>query len=496
MSNALDNLLLRQSDPRALVSYLRRILTEQPEDKISEHLFAAVERESLPPTVLTIWLCVSRLPATLLYALKQEFSVFVRSIAIKQFVKSLRGKGWMDTWNGVGGTPGLLSLLSDFSVSEVKLLLTRIPRCLNGPHIEKKRARITELLQGLLPLIYQNLPFKSSDERPLVGIYSSLVPACSSQFVDELLRDGTSPLLRSRRHDGANNSHLLRAQYELLRRHCIDIIFRSGKSSVDLKYYLRPLLRSTPPFPSAEPGYSESMLFSLTVLRKLAAQQNITVEYHTILKDLIEPLLKRARVKRLDWTQIGEMMDLSIKYLASHSGEAKHLSFRRGSFIYSSVLFWKFWSTQRPQFEARLVSILRMIPHDRNRSMGEYGLALRWVPLPLRYRLLRIFFLHIGRRPVDIELTADLKRLPSAKWSPSIFLDMERGAAAELLKRLCAISVDDTFLIRLSGNTILSLPASKLLPHAHSSILLSILEQDQSGAVERVSCEPILAILF
>jgi hypothetical protein len=94
----------------------------------------------------------------------------------------------METLNGFAGTPDLLSLLSQFSVWEVKRLLTRIPRCLNGLRIEEKRAR-TEISHGLLPLIYLNTPFKSSDERPLVDLYLSLVPACSFQVVDKLLRN-------------------------------------------------------------------------------------------------------------------------------------------------------------------------------------------------------------------------------------------------------------------------------------------------------------------
>src|SRR6266536_1679828 len=185
----IDNSSLRQLAPPELAIYFCRLSKYHPEESISTHLFSAVERQSLPPTVLSVWLSIARTPATLLEALAQVFSVQTRRIAIKRLFKLLRESRWRETWEGLGGTPGLLSLLKGFSVLEVKFCLNLLPRCLNGPERTEKQTKVTELLRGLLPSIYPDAPFKNSDERPLLRHYQLLLPGCNSEFVDEILRD-------------------------------------------------------------------------------------------------------------------------------------------------------------------------------------------------------------------------------------------------------------------------------------------------------------------
>jgi hypothetical protein len=180
-----------------------------PEDQILAHLFAAVKQESLLPTVLSIWLSTSRSPVTLLHALEQEFSVLVCSSAIKHFPKLLRRKRWMETWNGVCGTPGLLSLFNQFSVWEVKRFLTRIPAVSMTRALKKGERESLSSFMAFFPSSTQTT-LKSSDERPPVDLYSSLVPTCSSKFVDELLRNAPSPLLSNQRYQKTTNSYLLR----------------------------------------------------------------------------------------------------------------------------------------------------------------------------------------------------------------------------------------------------------------------------------------------
>lgn len=182
--------------PPELAAYFRRLLKDHAdaEESLTASLFAAIERESLPPSVISVWLSIARSPSGLLQALTQEFSVSIRQFAIKRFFKLLRRKQWLETWDGVGGTPGLLTLLKDFSVLEVNMCLVRFSRWQTAHDRTEKQAKVTELLQGLLPYLYPDAPSQTSDERLFKGKYQLLLPRCSLVFVDGILRNG-GPLL-------------------------------------------------------------------------------------------------------------------------------------------------------------------------------------------------------------------------------------------------------------------------------------------------------------
>jgi hypothetical protein len=493
MANPFSNSTLRESPPKELAIHLRKLLGQFPEQEISTHLLSAVEVESLPPTVLLVWLSISRSPATTLQALKQEFSILVRSVAIKRFKKDLRGKTWRETWDGVGGTSGLLSLLSQFSVLDIKLFASRMHRGLKGPDVQEKRAKITELLHGLLPLIYPQSIFKSSDERPLVYEYSRLVPGCSTGFVDELLRGEKRALLTN---DSCRVKDLVQEQHEAIRRYCLDMIFESKENQIDLTAYLRPLCRSVPSLPSNVPGFSESMLFSLNLLKSLVARPEIKLKTFSVLTDLIEPLLRRAR-NRLGVSQVGEVVDLSIKYLEAHSEVVTHrLHFTPGGLLHICIRLWGLQSSMRVDFEPRLVSLFKLIPEYRNRDLQEISTVLTWVKRHSRYHLLQLIFLHYGGKKVDIGNEEDLKGLSINNWPCKIFMDMDRVLAVRFLERLRNINVEDNFVIHGTpgwgsfwGKSILDLPAVKYGQHTSSSILLGFLEYGQDGALERALCE-------
>jgi hypothetical protein len=489
-----DNSSLRELAPPELALFLCRLIKDHPEESISAHLFSAVERQSLPPTLLSVWLSIARTPATLLEALTQEFSVHTRRIAIKRFFKLLRTGRWRETWDGVGGAPGLLTLLEGFSISEVKFCLNLFTRCLNGPDRTEKQTKVSEFLRILLPMIHHDARFKTSDERPLLRHYQLLLPGSNPEFVDETLRDPESPLPTGAfgRFENKTNSDLLREHHELLRYHCLDHIFTSTYTAIYVDDFLGPLLHYAPGLPSTERGFSESMAFSLLVLRGLASQPDIKVRI-TVLTDLVEPLLRRARKRKADPAMIREILDLSITHLASHPDEAKHLSFRPDCFLYICIRLWASSSDHGPECESILVSVLRIIPSDRNRNLRDYGTALWWVQRPLRYNLLKLLFEHAGGKTIDIDETASLKGLSTKNWPCGLFYCMNRDKAVELLKRLRNTSLRDDFLGNGSG--ILSHPTSQDLSGANSSILLNLLEEGQPGVLERATCELSLAQL-
>lgn len=491
---AVDNSKLRELPPSEVASYLRRLMKDQPEKSISDHIFAAVERQSLPPTALAVWISVAGTPATLLEALTQEFSVCTRRCAIKRLCKLLHRSRWRETWEGIGGIPGLLSLLKGFSVSDVKLCLLLLPRTVNGPDRAEKQTNMTELLKGLLPMFYPDTHFKTLDERPLFRYYQALFPGCNTKFVDGVLRDTGNPLLSDGilhgKSDNQTNPDLIREYHEILRRHCLEDIFSSTYTSINIDFYLKPLLRYAPGLPTSETGISESMAFSLLLLRRLSSQPDAKVRLN-ILTELIEPLLRRARRKRVYFTTIREIMDLSIKYLSCHPNEAKQLSFNQKGFLYMCIKIWVSPWADSPDIESRLLSTLRLFPSDWSHNIRIYEEALPWVRKPLRYKLLKFFLLHIGDKSVDIDEEQSLKKASLKKWPCSIFFSIKRDEALGLLTRLRNINLRDDFLEIPPANSILSHPAAQDIYGADSSILLNLLEveQNEQKVFERAACE-------
>jgi len=485
MIHAINHSILLQSEPKALASYLRELLEYHEERDISKFLFSAVEKESLPPTIFSIWLNITASTTTLFSALKQDFSIYIRYAAIKRFKQLIRRRNWAQAWNGIGGTQGILTLLSTFSVHEVKKFISSFPRQLNSPENAEQREKVTELLQGLYPSIYHDSPFKTLDERPLANTYSILVPGCTSKFVDGVLRTEKSPLIRYH-----NKAGIIRHHYELLRDHCLSVLKQDPIYPIHVNEYFDSLSTTSPPLPSHKHGFSESMLFSMNFLQEHVARSDLQLPGKSILTIIIEPLVRRARRKRLPWSDIGEIMDLAIKYLNAHPEEDSLLSFRTGSFMHFSAIFWAVCTKSlRPEFEGRLVSVLRHVTYERPMLLQQFRNILIKVPRSLRYRLLRIIFLNMPNVKADINTLEGL--IESESWPFELFLDIESHEAIAFINRLNNVNKADTFLqkAKYGGNTIFTLEPSQHTSRYSSSALLRLfLEKSEPGSMKRFTC--------
>ena len=249
-----------------LALYLRDAASSNSAKAASEHLLAAIEQEILPPTVFSIWLKATfGYAIPLIDALRQNFSKQVRKFAILQFGKELRKSNWKHAWNGLGGTDGLLTIFAQMSVREVKIFCKAVGRCKGRSQVGlvARQRHITELVQGLLPFLYPESAFKSTDERPLTKYYAQMVPACSSDSVAAIIADSSHPLF-----DGLPKRRIVNYHHTLLQRVALDAL--SGRQSQDitedqldddgtesfLSGYLPWLLQSVPQSPGAEPKFS------------------------------------------------------------------------------------------------------------------------------------------------------------------------------------------------------------------------------------------------
>lgn len=478
----LDIKLLLRSHPRDLPSYFKEILKTYPEREISAELFTAINDELLPPTVSSAWLPISQSFETVHRALEQSFSVHLRSFAIQRFGKLIRrpGNDWPEAWKGIGDTQGIVELLGGFSIVHIKEFLWIFRDSINGSQEEEKRAKVTELLQALI---------KSPDNRPLLRYYSFLIPACTSQYIQELLDDDESPLLQHKKFRHALLTYMLKLQPGILRTQCYDEVFGTKESphGLHLKEYLPSLFQNTPKAPHSEAGFSESMFFSLEFLRRVAAHPELEVKQISIVKTLIRPLLRRAYKRRIDPAKILAILDQSLAYISGHPKNTDGSPWEAGSFLYYCILFWAHFPAQRSHFETRLVSGLEAIRPD----ISNLYAVLQWVNIKLRYPLLKIIFLHSNDTSINLDdlptSKSSLRKIPTS-LTVEAFLKLDKDSGLALLRKLRSVGCED--LVAFTD------AQSEYTKNLDSAILISILEKGEAGALERTIGKAILNVEF
>jgi hypothetical protein len=446
-----DFKILLQSPASEIATYLRDEVKIQHPDEISKELFIAAEKDLIPPTVVDVWISVApQAGNTLPLALRQQFSVNLRSTAIKRFAKQLRGERYCSqNWAALGGTQGVLDLLKEFSITHLKDFLRQILRRMNGGQSDAKRVIVTELLKGLLPDLYPDSEFKTTDTRPLISTYAMLVPSCTADFVDELLLDENSPLLKSALERSSFAAQLLKQHPGILRLKCNETIFEQ-KDSKTIKplVYLPGILEAKKyqDTPSAIPGWSESMRYSADLLKELTAQPEAEVKGHNVITILIEPLFAKAKKRRFVAAMMGELVDLYIAYLSARPAERRFLQLN-GTFVCLLVRCWAQYTQERAAFEVQLVTILNFIPSEyRQTDHGTYRELIKLVLGKLRWQLLRLSIMHTYKDNLDIENIADLRKVDTKSWSISLLQTLDYPWNLTLLRNLIEIHGDDDFL--------------------------------------------------
>ena len=468
---------LRDLQPRELAYEFRQLLADYSENTVSAQLLANIGEGSVPPSVVGVWLSVSKSPVALADAL-QSHSILARRYAILSIGKALRKPQWRNVWNYLGGTEGLLSIFAELSVQEVKLLAKVIGRCSKGQKDEEKQQRVTELLRSLLGSLYPDAPYKIHDERPLHSHYAKIVPACSSDFIVALLCQESS-LLRG----CFSVDRLLQTQHAAVRQLVLNTIFNGGEDTYDLPEYVRPLLQRMPPVQSAEPDLSASMSFSLTLLRELCNRhQDASFSSDLFLPGLVEPLMQRALRKRVDMLILREITELTVAYLQNRGDAARHLSVSQGGFVYCLV---RCWSRNEELFQDELVSTISLLQHEKHKDLDKHQQILRGVPRSKRYTLLRLLVLHTESLGADISVEDELKSLHLEKWQCTLFMEMMKGQAVSLLRALIRVKPDGSFLRLDRESTILAIPCSPGADHPDPTLLLTLLERGQTGAFVR-----------
>ncbi|KAF3904848.1 hypothetical protein ABW20_dc0105631 [Dactylellina cionopaga] len=338
----LDHNILRSSHPGEVAQYLRRSCTESSEEVITEQLLATVESGSLPPHIFGIWLSSS--PYALGPALKQNFSVRLRVYGIKRLGKSLLSSKWKETWEGLGGTEGLIQLFCEFSVPDIQNACILIALSAKGKDLYEKREKFTELLRALL---HQNLEIINPDQRSLSKYYRRLVRGCTSEFIIELDEQILKPEWGVRR--------VILAKYhpDTLRKIVLRAAFDGHPYGIQ---WLSSTIAQGPRGPLDKFGFTPADLFALELLRRLA-KENSAIPNEFVLEEIVNPLLRRTQKKTMPWPTVQEILNLGVQYLKFHPEVSIQAVYRENGKIphdlFSSVL----WNYKRQQEKAEEIAV-------------------------------------------------------------------------------------------------------------------------------------------
>lgn len=405
-SAALDLRILRSSRPHEVTRYLRAVLQNSSEEQITLKILKLIEIDSIAPAAFAQWLGIAQSPETLRAALTQTASIKVRRFALKKLKKLLSGVQWQETWDALGGVSGWLSLLSEFSVQDVKEACRTLARSARGADVEMKRKCFTKVFTALLP---QLRPDDSSnissnnDHRQLRATYQQLIPACTGDVVTHIVTE----------HWDAFQEHrysLLLSHAETLQGLAIGYLFGHHPAG---ERWLSPLLSRYPNATTTVPGVSASMKFSLSLLERLTNEDaEASLKKDMVVKELAEPLLKRALKKKVDWSLTHRIVDLCLSYFNRYPDMAEALDMRRGSFVY---LVGRCWSSKPNMFADQFKRILalpfaKIEKEQMFSTLVRLGLLSVWKSR--RYPLLRFYCQCLYQCDLDSESNIKATKLP------------------------------------------------------------------------------------
>ncbi|KAF1938746.1 hypothetical protein EJ02DRAFT_473066 [Clathrospora elynae] len=450
MPATLDTRRIRTSTPAELRDYYNELLKNTTIESITAQLLQAIEIGSIPPLTFAPWLGVSKSPATIRGALRQNKSVLVRKIAIKQLRNALSPSAWKTTWDGIGGTAGLLEIFADLSVLEVREACKAIGRYGKCKEMVEKRRCVTEFFKGLHPDDFPDTSYKTTDRRALSRYYRLIIPMCSEGLIDQAVADGLSGPWKNAREKDLLRYHSNSIQKELLRS-----LATIQTQPVD-QHKLEVLLQQYPSTESMLRGFSASMEFSLTVLRTLGQSEAKVVDDDFFINQLVRPLLKRVIKKRVQWNTLQEIIDLILHYLEAHPSARRKISTEVGDVLHLVAMCW---SRKPDLFEKQLRKLCSHIISGTSnieelRNWGEFLSGIRTSRCYALFRLCYQASTHL-----DIGNDADLK-LAKGPLSQDLLTKLGPEQALLLFTRLRSMKGDEDLVALDTGNSVLNSTAS------------------------------------
>ena len=461
--------VLRDARHRELASLYMAFQKEMTDTEITKHIFEAIREESLSPTVAGTWLTVSQSNEALAQALRQGYSCLVRKFAIKEFGRKMRKSSWAGIWKILGGVSGMIALLAGFSVLDVKHVASVIGHCSKGQQRPKREQCVQELLRSIVLYYQTDASSKHTDERPLLQHYARMVPACSAEFIQEILNQPDNPLLPR-----LKIAHIVRYRPQLAQQSVFESISKDQLDDDNPFWpYWPRLVRDVPAGPREPNGLSQTTQFSLNILGELADDADAGLPPNVAMGLVAGPLLARALKNKVAAERVLEIARTVLKYMKRTPRAVDYL-FDIKSWRYDLPGIWqwkspgpassvlrhltRYWSLRGAAADpktddmlAQYVSLYGNVPdHKDIPTLIEalYPAASR----KHRFGLLRLIVRYLSKPSVDVDDVEQLKFLLLDKWSIDIFTAMKRCDAVPLLDRMLRVRNSSDFL-SIEGRT-------------------------------------------
>lgn len=452
MSPSIDTAVIRTLALEELPSELQSLQLTCSDESITQQLLDAVESGSTSASIFGVWLGVCKSPIVIQQALRQKISVRIRHTGIKQLRSGLESSRWEEIWEGLGGTAGLLEIFGDLSVEEVKAACKAINRLTcNGDltrtdsYLVRKRACVTDLFKSLHPKQFPDAVVKSRDLRPLTKYYQLLIPSCTTEiiaWVTSAEQEGTWQFVRER--------DLLKHHAETIGQAAIHNVFETQSLDIKSKGLLRELSRQYPPSSSSKHELSASMIFALSLLRRIVETDAKDMENAWVVTNLIRPLLKRAIRKRVAWSHNQQIVDLAVRFLENRPEAMKCLKGSKGDVLHMVAICW---SRRSILFEARLKRLLGIV-FDKKTAFEDFADILAGVPRSRKYALLHMCCLEV--MGLDLDSEDDLAKLQGALQYHTLYA-FEADQALSLFQRLRRARGDANLVSVGPYNSVLSI---------------------------------------
>ena len=354
--------------------------------------------------------------------------------ALRQLWKGLRrANSFGPIWTALGGAQGVVDIMADYSVRDVKALCRCLAQTASARAVhEERQARLAELVRLL------TAP-DAPDKRPMRCFYQDIVPASTEELAMEWERDGTKWTPAQRRR-----------------------LWFAHPAGYEQKF-LEEIF--SPDFPDLNFEFHRLLFYHNWDLTKAIFKRLIDAKEDVRIPDDFMPIcvtrqLERSLKRRYDDKFRTELFGLAVQCVQKHQLLADRLNLYNYGFLAQTVDRWSRMPSQRPYFQKYVAVLVSMLPSREFQGSASVRSILRFVPIELRYTLLRIILQSARRYHVDIEDESDaglirLGNLPKEDgWAADFFsitLDAESGS--RLFQRLWKLHPDASFLLPANGQS-------------------------------------------
>nr|POE90660.1 hypothetical protein CFP56_60273 [Quercus suber] len=438
----MDHATLRCSNRTDLAQYLRQAAVRSSTKAVTDELLSAVLVGSIPPKIFHVWLSASHDADVLQDAINQDHSRTIRSAGLRHFGRLFCGPRLQEAWRAIGGTPGILNILSRVSVHDVHKFCTELGKGGTVKVESALRQRCTdELFEALC---YQHFPeteLRTIDPRPLFTCYQELLPACSSELLVRHVENEVKSLATT------NTLRLLQAHSSVFREKYLSILTGQSKEWTSMKISTQIFQGLSTDAPAGQdPRISTSMLFAIRLLQR-ATQETVAVEtlsHYTFQRELVTPLFRKLVRRKCRPEVLQEIVRMLVIYREKYTPDG----YQRLSRMENGGPIWCIisrWVRHPDQLEGSLVDFLGSLSKRKDSYEQQLPRQLSAVPLSMRWRLLQLLMKHHPGIQVDLTSDADLQAFKE-RWPVSLFLTIPASHARSLLERLIRLKPEGHFM--------------------------------------------------